>query len=181
MILSSPKFADTEHSAYSVLMCRKLTAHSPTQFVHHPCHQSLPAARECRHSASSLKNPMAYQEKTGDAAHPLPPKKPLAQFVTFLQLLGISVYINYMYTTMESFQFTCAFSVCVCWYTVTPPHQTRQDGPVRVVSGVNCTIAPNVFRLQIFSRRVVWNQFTPPKRTRRRLDTFCRVWRGGVN
>ena len=35
----------------------------------------------------------------------------------------------------------------------TPPHQTRQDGPVCVVSGVHWKTALNVFRLQIFCLR----------------------------
>jgi len=34
----------------------------------------------------------------------------------------------------------------------TPPHQTRQDGPVCVVSGVNWTIALNAFRFRISCR-----------------------------
>jgi len=46
------------------------------------------------------------------------------------------------------------FPKVVTW---TLPHRTRQDGPVCVVSGVNWTIALNVFRLRIiFCRRQSW-------------------------
>jgi len=62
----------------------------------------------------------------------------------------------------------------------TPPHQTRQDGPVCVVSGEpravwigrrGRTIALSVFRFQN-SLELSGIQFTPPKWTRQRQDSF---------
>jgi len=66
----------------------------------------------------------------------------------------------------------------------TPPHQTRQDGPVCVVSGVNWTIALNVFRLQIFCRRqttvLSCRESSSHRRSGRDTDKIvlsCLVWR----
>jgi len=58
----------------------------------------------------------------------------------------------------------------------TPPQQTRRDGPVCVVSGVNWTIALNVFSDFKFSvgdtLELSGIQLAPPKRTRHRQDNL---------
>ena len=108
--------------------------------THSVCALSMSPVPACRPRMPTFgvvaEEPNGVSRENWRRCPPPTPKKPLAQFVTFLQLLGISVYINYMYTTMESFQFTCAFSVCVCWYTVIPP--TRHDKTVLSVSCLLC-------------------------------------------
>ena len=60
----------------------------------------------------------------------------------------------------------------------TPPHQTRQDGPVCVVSGVPVWMGPLLrtcsdFRFSVGdSLEFSGIQFTPPKRTWHRQDGF---------
>jgi len=63
----------------------------------------------------------------------------------------------------------------------TPPHRTRQNSPVCVVSGVNWAIAINVIRLQIFCRRNVGNPIHTAEVDATQTRQFCRVWRCSVN
>jgi len=72
----------------------------------------------------------------------------------------------------------------------TPPHQTRQDGPVCVVSGVvwcrrqldDCSERVQTLNFSVGDSLALSGiQFTPRNRTiETQTRQFCRVWRGGV-
>jgi len=65
------------------------------------------------------------------------------------------------------------------------PDTTKQSSLCRVWScGVNCTIAINVIRRHVFSRRQSWvvgNPIHTSEADATPTRQFCRVWRGSVN